>query len=54
VFKLQASNILNEAYAERLCTKLAAQEEKRNKKKLTKLVGDGLPRLFEWGWVLCQ
>ncbi|KIJ96206.1 hypothetical protein K443DRAFT_124544 [Laccaria amethystina LaAM-08-1] len=31
-FELQASNILNEAYAQRLCAKLAAQEEKRNKK----------------------
>jgi DDE superfamily endonuclease len=45
-FELQASNILNEAYAERLCAKLAAQEEKRKKKKSTKLVGDGLPRLL--------
>ena len=45
-FELQASNILNEAYAEWLCTKLAAQEEKRNKKKLRKLVGDGLPQLL--------
>ena len=45
-FELQASNILNEAYAQRLCAKLAAQEEKRNKKKSTKLVGDGLPRLL--------
>src|ERR1700678_2528127 len=43
---LQASNILNEAYAQRLCAKLAAQEEKCNKKKLTKLVGDGLPQLL--------
>jgi hypothetical protein len=45
-FELQASNILNEAYAQRLCAKLAAQEEKRNKKKSTKLVGDGLARLL--------
>jgi hypothetical protein len=45
-FELQASNILNEAYADRLCAKLAAQEEKRKKKKSTKLVGDGLPRLL--------
>ena len=45
-FELQASNILNEAYAERLCAKLAAQEEKCNKKKSTKLVGDGLPQLL--------
>jgi len=45
-FELQASNILNEAYADRLCAKLGAQEEKRKKKKSTKLVGDGLPRLL--------
>jgi hypothetical protein len=45
-FELQASNILNEAYADQLCAKLAAQEEKRKKKKSTKLVGDGLSRLL--------
>jgi len=45
-FELQASNILNEAYATWLCAKLAAREEKRNKKKSTKLVGDGLARLL--------
>lgn len=45
-FELQASNILNEAYAARLTKKLAAQEEKRLKKAKTKLVGDGLPRLL--------
>ncbi|EDR13052.1 uncharacterized protein LACBIDRAFT_322466 [Laccaria bicolor S238N-H82] len=45
-FKLQASNILNEAYAKQLCTKLAAREEKCNKKKTIKLVGDGLAWLL--------
>ena len=45
-FELQASNILNEAYAKRLCAKLAAREEKHNKKKTIKLVGDGLARLL--------
>jgi hypothetical protein len=46
-FELQASNILNEAYMERLRKALEAKEEKRNKKrKVTKLVGDGLPRLL--------
>ena len=45
-FELQASNILNKAYAKWLCAKLAAQEEKCNKKKLIKLVGDGLAWLL--------
>ena len=45
-FELQASNILNEAYAARLKKQLAAKEEKRGKKKTLKLVGDGLPRLL--------
>ena len=46
-FELQASNNLNKAYAKWLCAKLAAQEEKHNKKKLIKLVGDSL------AWLLC-
>ena len=46
-FELQASNILNEAYTERLRKALEAKEEKQNKRrKVTKLVGDGLPRLL--------
>ena len=45
-FKLQASNILNEAYVKRLCAKLAVQEEKCNKNKSIKLVGDGLAQLL--------
>jgi hypothetical protein len=46
-FELQASNILNEAYVERLRKALETKEEKKNKKrKVTKLVGDGLPRLL--------
>jgi len=47
-FELQAANILNEAYTDRLVKKLAAQEEKqaKKKKKTTRLVGDGLPRLL--------
>ena len=45
-FELQASNILNEAYVKQLCAKLAAQKEKHNKKKLIKLVGDGLAQLL--------
>lgn len=47
-FELQASNILNEAYTERLRKALETKEEKKNKKKklTTKLVGDGLPRLL--------
>jgi hypothetical protein len=46
-FELQASNILNEAYTERLRKALEAKEEKQSKKrKVTKLVGDGLPRLL--------
>ena len=46
-FKLQASNILNEAYTERLKKALEEKEEKQSKRrKMTKLVGDGLPRLL--------
>ena len=45
-FELQASNILNEAYTERLWKALEAKEEKRGKKKGIKLVGDGLPKLL--------
>jgi len=45
-FKLQASNILNEAYTERLRKALEAREEKREKKKGIKLVGNGLPKLL--------
>ncbi|PPQ82632.1 hypothetical protein CVT25_007560 [Psilocybe cyanescens] len=45
-FELQASNILNEAYASCLKNQLAMKEEKKMKKKATKLVGDGLPRLL--------
>ena len=44
-FELQASNILNEAYTERLRRALETKEEKRGKKKGTKRVGDGLPKL---------
>jgi hypothetical protein len=45
-FELQASNILNEAYTERLRKALETKEEKKNKGKGTKLVGDGLPKLL--------
>ncbi|EDQ98733.1 uncharacterized protein LACBIDRAFT_296797 [Laccaria bicolor S238N-H82] len=45
-FELQASNILNEAYTERLRKALEAREEKRGKKKGIKLVGNGLPKLL--------
>ncbi|KIM35935.1 hypothetical protein M413DRAFT_78950 [Hebeloma cylindrosporum] len=46
-FELQAANILNEAYADRLKKQLAAKEEKQTKKKkATRLVGDGLPCLL--------
>ena len=45
-FEFQASNILNEAYTERLRKALEAKEEKRGKKKGIKLVGDGLPKLL--------
>jgi cell division septation protein DedD len=45
-FELQASNILNEAYTERLRKALEAREEKQGKKKGIKLVGDGLPKLL--------
>ena len=45
-FELQASNILNEAYTERLRKALETKEEKRGKKKGIKLVGDGLPKLL--------
>ena len=45
-FELQASNILNEAYADRLKKQLTAKEEKKGKKKSIKLIGDGLPRLL--------
>jgi hypothetical protein len=45
-FELQASNILNEAYTERLRKALQTKEEKRGKKKGMKLVGDGLAKLL--------
>ena len=46
-FTLQASNILNEAYMQKIKHQLAQQEEKKGKKKHTaRLVGDGLPRLL--------
>ena len=45
-YKLQASNILNEAYTERLRKALETKEEKRSKRGTTKLVGDGLPRVL--------
>jgi len=45
-FELQASNILNEAYADHLKKQLAAKEEKKGKKKSIKLVSDGLPHLL--------
>jgi hypothetical protein len=46
-FTLQASNILNEAYTQKIKHQLAQQEEKKGKKKGTaRLVGDGLPRLL--------
>ena len=45
-YKLQASNILNEAYMERLRKALETKEEKRSKRGTTKLVGDGLPRVL--------
>ena len=45
-FELQASNILNEAYTERLRKALEAKEEKWGEKKGIKLVGDGLPKLL--------
>lgn len=45
-FELQASNILNEAYTERLRKALETKEEKQGKKTGIKLVGDGLPKLL--------
>ena len=45
-YELQASNILNEAYTERLRKALETKEEKRSKRRTTKLVGDGLPRVL--------
>ena len=45
-FELQASNILNEAYTERLQKALEAREERWGKKKGIKLVGDELPKLL--------
>jgi len=44
-FELQASNILNKAYADRLKKQLAAKE-KKSKKKSIKLISDGLPHLL--------
>lgn len=48
VIVLQASNILNEAYCEKLRGQLAYQEEKAQKKGKgkAKLMGDGLPHLL--------
>jgi hypothetical protein len=46
-YTLQASNILNKAYTQKIKHQLAQQEEKKGKKKCTAwLVGDGLPRLL--------
>ena len=45
-YELQASNILKEAYTERLRKALETKEEKRSKRGTTKLVGDGLPRVL--------
>ena len=45
-FELQASNILNEAYADHLKKQLTAKEEKKGKKKSIKLVSNGLPHLL--------
>ncbi|TFK17584.1 hypothetical protein FA15DRAFT_577952, partial [Coprinopsis marcescibilis] len=48
VVELQASNILNEAYCNKLRFQLAMKEEKSKAKgqKKGKLMGDGLPRML--------
>ncbi|TFK16489.1 hypothetical protein FA15DRAFT_607213, partial [Coprinopsis marcescibilis] len=47
VAQLQAAQILNEAYCERIRTQLAYKEEKKNKKAPTgKIMGDGLPHML--------
>ncbi|KDR65757.1 hypothetical protein GALMADRAFT_148409 [Galerina marginata CBS 339.88] len=45
-FKLQASNILNEAYTKHLRRALEAKKKKRDKKSGIKLIGDGLPKML--------
>jgi hypothetical protein len=46
-FTLQVSNILNEAYTQKIKHQLAQQGDKKGKKKCTaRLVGDGLPHLL--------
>ncbi|KAF7368486.1 HTH CENPB-type domain-containing protein [Mycena venus] len=43
---MQSALVLNGAYCDLVRSQLAAQEEKKNKKKKGRLVGDGLPRLL--------
>ncbi|KAJ8595506.1 hypothetical protein M405DRAFT_700138, partial [Rhizopogon salebrosus TDB-379] len=43
---LQAAAVLQTRYCDRVCGQLAAQEQKAGKKKSTRLVGDGLPRML--------
>ncbi|TFK17604.1 hypothetical protein FA15DRAFT_576377, partial [Coprinopsis marcescibilis] len=46
VIQLQASQILNEAYCNKLRHQLAQKEEKKGKKGRGKLLRDGLPQLM--------
>lgn len=46
VIVLQSGMVLNNTYCDILKNQLAAQEEARQKKRKTRLVGDGLPRLL--------
>jgi hypothetical protein len=43
---MQSALVLNGTYCDLVRSQLAAQEEKKNKKKKGRLVGDGLPRLL--------
>ncbi|KAG2079588.1 hypothetical protein BD769DRAFT_1380450 [Suillus cothurnatus] len=43
---LQAASVLQIQYCDRVHGQLAAQEEKAGRKKGTRLVGDGLPRML--------
>ncbi|KAF8995505.1 hypothetical protein BDQ17DRAFT_1211977, partial [Cyathus striatus] len=42
----QASNLLNEMYCKKVQVELASKENKKKKKGLGKLMGDGLPRML--------
>ncbi|KAJ7890342.1 hypothetical protein B0H13DRAFT_1602433 [Mycena leptocephala] len=43
---MQSALVLNGAYCDLVRSQLAAQEDKKNRKKKGRLVGDGLPRLL--------